>query len=79
LIFTAELHILYCIPPLIWGLRKTWTLDWTELWTGLTKTAIYRQRTPPRLQQFVSSSASSCCWGIISLISVRSKVTCIIF
>jgi len=39
-----------------WGLCKTWTLDWT----GLTKTAVYRQWTPPRLQQLVPSSASSC-------------------
>ena len=51
------------------GLCKTWTLDWTGLWTGLdygldwtglTKTAVYRQQTPPRLQRLVPSSASSC-------------------
>ena len=52
-----------CLVLLFWcqllpGLHKTWTLDWT----GVTKTAVYRQRTTPRLQQFVPSSASSCCW-----------------
>jgi len=28
-------------------------------WTGLTKTTVYRQWTPPRLQQFVPSSAAA--------------------
>jgi len=35
-------------------------LDWTVDWTGQTKTAVYRQQTPPRLQKLVPSSASSC-------------------
>ena len=34
--------------------------DWTVDWTGLTKTAVYRQQTSPRLQKLVPSSASSC-------------------
>ena len=46
------------------GLCTTWTLDstgiWTGLWTGLGWTDQNRQQTPPRLQQLVSSSASSC-------------------
>jgi len=51
------------------GLCKTLTLDWTGLWTGLdygldwtglTKTAVYRQRALPKLQLLFFSSASSC-------------------
>jgi len=47
------------VKPELWtGLD--YGLDWTVDWTGLKKTAVYRQQTPPRLQKLVPSSASSC-------------------
>ena len=50
------------------GLCKTWTLDSLvkpDPRTGLTKTAVYRQRTPPRLQQLVPRSAWSCFLAVV--------------
>jgi len=57
-----------------------WTgLDCGLDWIGLTKTAIYRQWTSPRLQQLIPSSASSCFLAVESSRqgAKRSKVTCI--
>ena len=56
-----------------WGLCKTWTLDWIRLWTGLNKTAVYRQQMPPRLEQVVSISAPSCLLAVEALSSQFPK------
>jgi len=62
------------------GLCKTWTLDWSGLWTGLDWSGL--NSCTPRLHQLVPSSASSCFLAVESsrhclLDFERSKVTCI--
>ena len=79
----SDLNQRYFELKVSWELRGSgWVSVKPGLWTGLTKIATYRQRTPPRLQQLVSSSASSCFLAVESLRqslldSERSKVTCI--
>ena len=81
----ASLVLRVSVKPGLWtGLDYglDYWLDWTVDWTGLTKTAVYRQQMPPRLQKLVPNSASSCFLAVESsrhhlLDSERSKVTCI--